>query len=122
MTSSKAVDDSSPLNGKVTTEGKGDVRIWAGEISNANLTTAPFTVTSTGVLKANDATLNNVVLKKANLTDATFVNPNGETCITTKEQTVYTGPDTNAKAVSSGMFINNTSGNNIAQLYYLSGS
>lgn len=122
MTSSKAVDESSPLNGKVTTEGKGDVRIWAGEISNANLTTAPFTVTSAGVLKANDATLNNVVLKKANLTDATFINPNGETCITTKEQTVYTGPDTKAKAVSSGMFINDTTGNSVAQLYYLSES
>lgn len=122
MTSSKAVDDSSPLNGKVTTEGKGDVRIWAGEISNADLTTAPFTVTSAGVLKANDATLNNVVLKKANLTDATFANYNGETCITTKEQTVYTGHDTKVKATSSGMFINDTTGNNVAQLYYLSGS
>lgn len=123
MTSSKAVDESSPLNGKVTTEGKGDVRIWAGKMtSKGDLTSAPFTVTSTGVLKANDATLENVILKKANLTDATFVNPNGETCITTKEQAVYTGPDTNAKAVSSGMFINNTTGNNIAQLYYLSGS
>lgn len=122
MTSSKAVDESSPLNGKVTTEGKGDVRIWAGEISDANLTTAPFTVTSTGVLKANDATLENVVLKKANLTDATFINPNGETCITTKEQTVYTGPNTSAKAVSSGMFINDTAGKCIAQLYYLSES
>lgn len=122
MTSSKAVDESSPLNGKVTTEGKGDVRIWAGEISNADLTTAPFTVTSAGVLKANDATLNNVVLKKANLTDATFINPNGETCITTKEQTIYTGPDTKAKAVSSGMFINDTTGNSVAQLYYLSES
>lgn len=122
MTSSKAVDESSPLNGKVTTEGKGDVRIWAGEISNADLTTAPFTVTSNGVLKANDATLKNVVLKKANLTDATFANPNGETCITTKEQTIYTGPDTKAKAVSSGMFINDTTGNSVAQLYYLSGS
>lgn len=120
MTSSKAVDDSSPLNGKVTTEGKGDVRIWAGEISNANLATAPFTVTSTGVLKANDATLNNVVLKKANLTDATFVNPYGETCITTKEQTVYTDTSTSIKAISSGVFINDTTGKNIAQLYYLS--
>lgn len=120
MTSSKAVDDSSPLNGKVTTEGKGDVRIWAGEISNANLTTAPFTVTSTGVLKANDATLNNVVLKKANLTDATFANPYGETCITTKEQTVYTDISTSIKAISSGVFINNTTGKNMAQLYYLS--
>lgn len=120
MTSSKAVDDSSPLNGKVTTEGKGDVRIWAGEISNANLTTAPFTVTSTGVLKANDATLNNVSLKKANLTDATFANPYGETCITTKEQTVYTDISTSIKAISSGVFINNTTGKNMAQLYYLS--
>lgn len=120
MTSSKAVDESSPLNGKVTTEGKGDVRIWAGEISNADLTTAPFTVTSTGVLKANDATLNNVVLKKANLTDATFANPYGETCITTKEQTVYTDISTSIKAISSGVFINDTTGKNMAQLYYLS--
>lgn len=120
MTSSKAVDDSSPLNGKVTTEGKGDVRIWAGEISNADLTTAPFTVTSTGVLKANDATLNNVVLKKVNLTDATFANPYGETCITTKEQTVYTDISTSIKAISSGVFINDTTGKNMAQLYYLS--
>lgn len=120
MTSSKAVDESSPLNGKVTTEGKGDVRIWAGEISNANLTTAPFTVTSAGILKANDATLNNVVLKKANLTDATFANPYGETCITTKEQTVYTDISTNIKAISPGVFINDTTGKNMAQLYYLS--
>lgn len=120
MTSSKAVDESSPLNGKVTTEGKGDVRIWAGEISNADLTTAPFTVTSAGILKANDATLNNVVLKKANLTDATFTNPYGETCITTKEQTVYTDISTSIKAISSGVFINDTTGKNMAQLYYLS--
>ena len=120
MTSSKVVDESSPLNGKVTTEGKGDVRIWAGEISNADLTTAPFTVTSAGILKANDATFNNVVLKKANLTDATFANPYGETCITTKEQTVYTDISTSIKAISSGVFINNTAGKNMAQLYYLS--
>lgn len=118
MTSSKAVDKSSPLNGKVTN--KGNVRIWAGEISNADLTTAPFTVTSTGVLKANDATLENVILKKANLTDATFANPYGETCITTKEQTVYTDISTNIKAISSGVFINDTTGKNMAQLYYLS--
>lgn len=57
MTSGKAVDDSSPLNGKVTTEGKGGVRIWAGEISNADLTTAPFTVTSKGDMVAHTATL-----------------------------------------------------------------
>lgn len=120
MTSSKAVDESSPLNGKVTTEGKGDVRIWAGKISNADLTTAPFTVTSAGVLKAGNATLENVILKKANLTDATFANPYGETCITTKEQTVYTDISTSIKAISSGVFINDTTGKNVAQLYYLS--
>lgn len=110
MTSSKAVDESSPLNGKVTTEGKGDVRIWAGEISNANLTTAPFTVTSNGNLTAHTATLY----------DATFDNPNGKTCITTKEQTIYTDISTSIKEISSGVFINDTTGKNVAQLYYLS--
>ena len=110
ITSSKAVDESSPLNGKVTTEGKGDVRIWAGEISNANLTTAPFTVTSNGNLTAHTATLY----------DATFDNPNGETCITTKEQTIYIDNSTSIKAISSGVFINDTTGKNVAQLYYLS--
>lgn len=72
MTSSKAVDDSSPLNGKVTTEGKGNVRIWAGEISNADLTTAPFTVTNTGNLTAHTATLY----------DATFYATNANVKIT----------------------------------------
>ena len=72
MTSSKAVDESSPLNGKVTTEGKGDVRIWAGEISNANLATAPFTVTSNGNLTAHTATLY----------DATFYATNANVKIT----------------------------------------
>ena len=72
MTSSKAVDELSPLNGKVTTEGKGDVRIWAGEISNADLTTAPFTVTNTGNLTAHTATLY----------DATFYATNANVKIT----------------------------------------
>lgn len=66
VTSSKAVDESSPLNGKVTTEGKGDVRIWAGEISNADLTTAPFTVTSNGNLTAHTATLYDATFYAAN--------------------------------------------------------
>lgn len=80
MTSSKAVDESSPLNGKVTTEGKGDVRIWAGEISNANLTTAPFTVASNGNLTAHTATLY----------DATFYAENAQVKIT-NEHTITTG-------------------------------
>lgn len=78
MTSSKAVDESSPLNGKVTTEGKGDVRIWAGEISNADLTTAPFTVTNTGNLTAHTATLY----------DATFYATNANVKITNE---LFTG-------------------------------
>lgn len=80
MTSSKVVDKSSPLNGKVTTEGKGDVRIWAGEISNANLATAPFTVTSNGNLTAHTATLY----------DATFYAENAQVKIT-NERTITTG-------------------------------
>lgn len=47
MTSSKAVDESSPLNGKVTN--KGDVRIWAGEMqTNGDLATAYTTIDSNG--------------------------------------------------------------------------
>lgn len=80
MTSSKAVDESSLLNGKVTTEGKGDVRIWAGEISDADLTTAPFTVTSNGDLTAHTATLY----------DATFYAENAQVKITNK-RTITTG-------------------------------
>ena len=80
ITSSKAVDESSPLNGKVTTEGKGNVRIWAGEISNSDLTTAPFTVTSAGNLTAHTATLY----------DATFYAENAQVKIT-NERTVTTG-------------------------------
>lgn len=55
MTSSKQPNIKSDLNGKV--ENKGNVRIWAGEIKNADLTTAPFTVTSTGELKSTKANI-----------------------------------------------------------------
>lgn len=82
MTSSKAVDESSPLNGKVTTEGKGDIRIWAGEISNANLTTAPFTVTRTGNLTAHTATLY----------DATFYAENAQVKITNERFLINNSP------------------------------
>lgn len=47
MTSSKAIDESSPLNGKVIN--KGDVRIWAGKMqTNGDLTTAYTTIDSNG--------------------------------------------------------------------------
>lgn len=54
MTSSKAIDSNSELPSNTN---KGNVRIWAGEISNADLTTAPFTVTSTGELKSTKANI-----------------------------------------------------------------
>ena len=78
MTSSKQPNSKSDLNGKVTN--KGNVRIWAGEISNADLTTAPFTVTSNGNLTAHTATLY----------DATFYAENAQVKIT-NERTVTTG-------------------------------
>lgn len=56
MTSSKALEHSS-LN-DVT---KGNVRIWAGEISNADLTTAPFFVTNKGDVVANSVSTNSEV-------------------------------------------------------------
>ncbi len=47
MTSSKAIDSNSDLNGKVTN--KGDVRIWAGKMqTNGDLTTAYTTIDSNG--------------------------------------------------------------------------
>lgn len=76
MTSSKAIDSKSDLNGKVAN--KGDVRIWAGEISNADLTTAPFTVTRTGNLTAHTATLY----------DATFYAENAQVKITNERTAV----------------------------------
>ena len=78
MTSSKQPNSKSDLNGRV--ENKGNVRIWAGEISNADLTTAPFTVTSNGNLTAHTATLY----------DATFYAENAQVKIT-NERTVTTG-------------------------------
>lgn len=50
MTSSKSLKNSS-LPSTVT---KGNIRMWAGQFSNANLSTAPFTVSDTGHVKMND--------------------------------------------------------------------
>lgn len=97
MTSSKAVDESSPLNGKVTTEGKGDVRIWAGEISNADLTTAPFTVTRTGNLTAHTATLY----------DATFYAENAQVKITNEQFLINNSPL--LKSENAGILISGNS-------------
>ena len=57
MTSGNAVDDESDLKDIINKEGKGNVRIWAGEFTGGDLTTAPFTVTDTGALKSTNANI-----------------------------------------------------------------
>lgn len=95
MTSSKEIDSKSDLNGKV--RNKGNVRIWAGEISNADLTTAPFTVTSNGNLTAHTATLY----------DATFYSENAQVKIT-NERTVV-GDQLGIKFEDAGISISGNS-------------
>ena len=57
MTSGNAVDNESDLKDIINKEGKGNVRIWAGEFTGGNLATAPFTVTDTGALKSTNANI-----------------------------------------------------------------
>lgn len=57
MTSGNAVDNESDLKDIINKEGKGNVRIWAGEFTGGDLTTAPFTVTDTGALKSTNANI-----------------------------------------------------------------
>lgn len=72
MTSSKAIDSKSDLNGNVTK--KGDVRIWAGGMQNeGDLTSAPFTVTDAGVLKCQSAEGNSITLQNGTI----YFNING---------------------------------------------
>lgn len=67
MTSSKAIDSKSDLYGKITT--KGDTRIWSGELQTAgDLTSAPTTISSTGVITAQNLTKGNTI--QVNPTDA----------------------------------------------------
>lgn len=63
MTSGKRIGETSSLNGKVNN--KGDVRIWAGKFTGGDLTTAPFTVTSTGKLNATDADITGTINSKS---------------------------------------------------------
>lgn len=61
MTSSRAIKSSAlPQD-----TDKGDVRIWAGEFTGGDLTTAPFTVTSAGKLNATDADITGTVNSKS---------------------------------------------------------
>lgn len=74
ITSGKTVDEKSDLYGKVNENGKGNVRIWAGEMQNAgDLTSAPFTVTDAGVLKCQSAEGNSITLQDGTI----YFNING---------------------------------------------
>lgn len=86
MTSNKTIDDKSDLKDKVTD--KGDVRIWAGQFSDGNLTTAPFTVTNEGVAK---------------MTKAVFLSEGGNTYIT-PSRTEEPGDDDLIRVVYSSGF------------------
>lgn len=69
MTSSKSLKNSS-LPSTVT---KGNIRIWAGQFNNANLSTAPFTVSDTGHVKMNDCEIYGFTKrKKLVITESNF--------------------------------------------------
>lgn len=69
MTSSKSLKNSS-LPSTVT---KGNIRMWAGQFSNANLSTAPFTVSDTGHVKMNDCEIYGFTKrKKLVITESNF--------------------------------------------------
>lgn len=71
MTSSKSLKNSS-LPSTVT---KGNIRIWAGQFSNSNLSTAPFTVSDTGHVKMNDCEIYGFTKrKKLLLTESNYDN------------------------------------------------
>lgn len=69
MTSSKSLKNSS-LPSTVT---KGNIRIWAGQFNNANLSTAPFSVSDTGHVKMNDCEIYGFTKrKKLVITESNF--------------------------------------------------
>ena len=98
MTSGKVVNEKSDLYKKVDQNGKGDVRIWAGEFTDANLTTAPFTVASNGDMTAHTATLY----------DATFYAANAEVKISNKTYT-STGGQAQFTYENAGLYISGNS-------------
>lgn len=84
MTSGNTVDEKSDLSGTVDKNGKGNVRIWAGEFTGGDLTTAPFTVTDTGTLKSTDANITGQInatsgsIGNFNISDGSLVTGNSK--------------------------------------------
>ena len=92
MTSSKKLEHSKlPSN-----INKGNVRIWAGEFTGGDLTTAPFTVTSAGKLNATDADITGTVNSKSGniggftISDKSLVSESGSTIKFFNRQTTGT--------------------------------
>lgn len=104
MTSGRNVEGSQ-LDSSYT---KGDVRIWAGGITNGDLTTAPFTVDNKGNVNAKVVTLENV----------TFKNPVGNTYITQEARKIQIGSQLFPITVG-GLFTEDADGNRVISLDYI---
>ena len=80
MTSSRNIT-SSKLDSNIN---KGNVRIWAGKFTGADLTTAPFTVTDAGALKSTDANITGQInatsgsIGNFNISDGSLVTGNSK--------------------------------------------
>lgn len=111
---------------------KNGVRIWAGKLTDGNLATAPFTVDSTGKLKANNAEIvGNLTSGNIKITDANSykINVSGTQSTVSGENGVIlipkTGNQDNDTIISSNFVISGTGMFNALQLYtygsYVSG-
>ena len=111
---------------------KNGVRIWAGKLTDGNLATAPFTVDSTGKLKANNAEIvGNLTSGNIKITDANSykINVSGTQSTVSGENGVIlipkTGNQDNDTIISSNFVISGTGMFNALHLYtygsYVSG-
>ena len=127
ITAGYEVDGSPIIN-----DNKKGVRIWAGELTNGDLTTAPFTVDSTGKLKANNAKIvGNLTSGNIKITDANSykINVSGTQSTVSGENGVIlipkTGNQDNDTIISSNFVISGTGMFNALNLYtygsYVSG-
>ena len=108
MTSGNIVDEKSDLNGTVDKDGKGNVRIWAGEFTGGNLATAPFTVTDKGNMVAHTATLYDATFYAANaevkLTNNLFTSSSGSAVFNYENAGLYISGNSEAYGDSKMFF------------------
>ena len=106
ITAGYEVDGSPIIN-----DNKKGVRIWAGELTNGDLTTAPFTVDSTGHLKATDAQISGEI-------DAVSGTIGGWDITQNSIQKIYKDDDSNK---SANIYLQNST-NKIVQIGGISNS